>query len=76
MKLQPSSGNPTNSRRLTVYRQLSLPTGETAEILLHGATVISWKIGGEEKLWLSEKAVLGWYPSSTIHMYRLTRPRR
>ncbi|TGZ79627.1 galactose mutarotase-like protein [Ascodesmis nigricans] len=38
--------------------KLSLPTGETAEILLHGATVISWKAGGEEKLWLSEKAVL------------------
>ncbi|ROW10867.1 hypothetical protein VPNG_05397 [Cytospora leucostoma] len=37
----------------------SLPTGETVEVLLHGATVTSWKdANGEEKLWLSEKAVL------------------
>ncbi|KAL9084947.1 MAG: hypothetical protein Q9165_007813 [Trypethelium subeluteriae] len=36
----------------------TLPTGESVEILLHGATVISWKSGGVENLWLSEKAVL------------------
>lgn len=36
----------------------SLPTGEAVEVLLHGATVISWKSGGRENLWLSEKAVL------------------
>lgn len=36
----------------------SLPTGESVEILLHGATVISWKSGGQEHLWLSHKAVL------------------
>ncbi|OCK84631.1 galactose mutarotase-like protein [Lepidopterella palustris CBS 459.81] len=37
-----------------------LPSGESVEILLHGATVISWKSDGGEKenLWLSEKAVL------------------
>jgi glucose-6-phosphate 1-epimerase len=36
-----------------------LPTGESVEILLHGATVISWKDrAGAEKLWLSDKAVL------------------
>lgn len=36
-----------------------LPTGESVEVLLHGATVISWKdAAGNEKLWLSEKAVL------------------
>lgn len=36
-----------------------LPTGESVEVLLHGATVISWKdASGSEKLWLSEKAVL------------------
>lgn len=35
-----------------------LPTGEAVEILLHGATVTSWKsAGGQENLWLSEKAV-------------------
>jgi glucose-6-phosphate 1-epimerase len=35
-----------------------LPTGETVEILLYGATITSWKdAAGAEKLWLSEKAV-------------------
>ncbi|KAI9708613.1 MAG: hypothetical protein M1820_003831 [Bogoriella megaspora] len=36
----------------------TLPTGESVEVLLHGATVISWKSGGVENLWLSTKAVL------------------
>lgn len=37
----------------------SLPTGESIEVLLHGATVISWKsAGGQENLWLSSKAIL------------------
>ncbi|KAK3341278.1 galactose mutarotase-like domain-containing protein [Lasiosphaeria hispida] len=36
-----------------------LPTGESVEVLLYGATVISWKSGdGTEKLWLSEAAKL------------------
>lgn len=36
-----------------------LPTGESLEILLCGATVISWKdAAGREKLWLSEAAKL------------------
>ena len=36
-----------------------LPTGETVEVLLYGATVISWKDkNGAEKLWLSEGAKL------------------
>jgi len=36
-----------------------LPTGESVEILLHGATVISWKDAtGAEKLWLSSAAIL------------------
>ncbi|KAL1844344.1 hypothetical protein VTJ49DRAFT_23 [Mycothermus thermophilus] len=36
-----------------------LPTGESVEVLLHGATVISWKdAAGDEKLWLSEAAKL------------------
>ena len=36
-----------------------LPTGESVEVHLHGATVISWKSNdGQENLWLSEKAVL------------------
>ncbi|KAB5567025.1 galactose mutarotase-like domain-containing protein [Coniochaeta sp. 2T2.1] len=36
-----------------------LPTGESVDILLYGATVISWKDkSGEEKLWLSEASKL------------------
>jgi len=36
-----------------------LPTGETVEVHLCGATVISWKnTNGSENLWLSEKAIL------------------
>ncbi len=34
-----------------------LPTGESVEVLLYGATVLSWKdAAGVEKLWVSEKA--------------------
>jgi glucose-6-phosphate 1-epimerase len=34
-----------------------LPTGESIEVLLFGATIISWKDAkGGEKLWVSEKA--------------------
>ena len=34
-----------------------LPTGESIEVLLFGATMISWKdAAGNEKLWVSEKA--------------------
>lgn len=37
----------------------ALPTGESVEVLLHGATVLSWKdAAGDEKLWLSEAAKL------------------
>ncbi|KAF2874503.1 galactose mutarotase-like domain-containing protein [Massariosphaeria phaeospora] len=36
----------------------TLPSGESVEVLLFGATVISWKSGGGENLWLSEKAAL------------------
>lgn len=37
----------------------SLPTGESIEILLHGATILSWKDAtGDEKLWLSDAAKL------------------
>jgi glucose-6-phosphate 1-epimerase len=36
-----------------------LPTGESLDILLYGATIISWKdASGAEKLWLSESAKL------------------
>lgn len=36
----------------------SLPTGESVEVLLYGATVISWKSKGRENLFLSSKAHL------------------
>lgn len=36
----------------------TLPTGESVEVLLYGATVVSWKDKGEEKLWVSEAADL------------------
>ncbi|KAH8844466.1 hypothetical protein MCOR07_010689 [Pyricularia oryzae] len=35
-----------------------LPTGESVEVLLYGASVLSWKKNGQEKLWLSEGAKL------------------
>lgn len=36
-----------------------LPSGESVDILLFGATVISWKDAqGDEKLWLSDGAKL------------------
>lgn len=36
-----------------------LPSGESIEVLLYGATIISWKDAkGDEKLWLSDAAVL------------------
>jgi glucose-6-phosphate 1-epimerase len=57
-----------------------LPTGESVEILLYGATVISWKDkNGREKLWLSEaskldgsKAVRGGIP--LVFPVRLVQP--
>lgn len=36
----------------------SLPSGDRVEILLYGATVLSWKTGnGQEQLFLSDKAI-------------------
>ena len=35
-----------------------LPTGDSVEILLYGASVISWKSNGKENLWLSKAAKL------------------
>ena len=34
----------------------TLPTGDSVEVLLYGATVISWKSNGKENLWLSKAA--------------------
>ena len=35
-----------------------LPTGDSVEVLLFGATVTSWKSNGKERLWLSTAAKL------------------
>lgn len=46
--------SPDNSRV-----KATLPTGESVEVLLYGATVISWKsASGQENLFLSQKALL------------------
>jgi glucose-6-phosphate 1-epimerase len=38
--------------------KLSLPSGESAEVLLYGATVISWIVDEKERLFLSDKSKL------------------
>jgi len=44
-----------DNSRVTAF----LPTGESVEVLLYGATVVSWKsANGKENLFLSEKAHL------------------
>lgn len=36
----------------------TLPSGDSVEVLLYGATVTCWKSNGKENLWLSEAAIL------------------
>ena len=36
----------------------SLPTGDSVEVLLYGASVLSWKSNGRENLWVSSAAKL------------------
>ncbi|EMF17688.1 aldose 1-epimerase [Sphaerulina musiva SO2202] len=57
--LSPASTGPQAS----VYAEngkvtATLPTGDSVEILLFGATVTSWKSNGKERLWLSTAAKL------------------
>ncbi len=35
-----------------------LPSGDSVEVLLYGATVISWKSNGKENIWVSDAAKL------------------
>jgi glucose-6-phosphate 1-epimerase len=65
----------------------TLPSGESVQVLLYGATVTSWKSNGgkTENLWLSDKAALDGskavrggipvvFPVSCIHIpYRILR---
>ncbi|KAI8060218.1 galactose mutarotase-like domain-containing protein [Gongronella butleri] len=37
---------------------LAHPSGSSVQVALFGATVTSWKVGGEERLFVSEKAIL------------------
>lgn len=53
-KTQPSVDISDDSARVIAR----LPDGDSVEVLLHGATIISWKSKGQENLWLSEKAIL------------------
>ncbi|USW47320.1 Putative aldose 1-/Glucose-6-phosphate 1-epimerase, galactose mutarotase-like domain superfamily [Septoria linicola] len=53
----------SNGPQASVYEEngkvtARLPTGDSVEILLHGATVTSWKSNGKERLWVSSAAKL------------------
>ena len=57
--LSPSMTGPQPSVHTERGRVIaSLPTGDSVEVLLYGATVISWKSNGKENLWLSKAAKL------------------
>ena len=51
---QPPASVTYDNSRVTA----TLPTGESIEVLLYGATVVSWKDKGGEKLWVSKGADL------------------
>ena len=53
-KTQPQAEVTSDNNKVTA----KLPTGDSVEVVLCGATVTSWKSGGQENLWLSDKAVL------------------
>jgi glucose-6-phosphate 1-epimerase len=54
-KAQPTVDYDADAARVTA----KLPSGQSVTVLLHGATVISWKnSNGSENLWLSEKSAL------------------
>lgn len=57
--ISPSAGGPqpsVHTERGRVFA--SLPTGDTVEILLYGATILSWKSNGKENLFVSDAATL------------------
>ncbi|KAK3711439.1 hypothetical protein LTR37_009618 [Vermiconidia calcicola] len=57
--LSPSTTGPQPSVHSEQGRVVArLPTGDSVEILLYGATVISWKSNGKENLWVSKAAKL------------------
>ena len=57
--ISPSGTGPSPSVHTERGRVIAnLPTGDSVEVLLYGATVISWKSNGKENLWLSKAAKL------------------
>ena len=53
-KTQPQAEVTSDNNKVSA----KLPTGDSVEVVLCGATVTSWKSGGQENLWLSDKVVL------------------
>ncbi|KAK4549439.1 hypothetical protein LTR36_006436 [Oleoguttula mirabilis] len=57
--LTPSTTGPQPSVHSEQGRVIAtLPTGDSVEVLLYGATVVSWKHNGRENLWVSKAAKL------------------
>ncbi|KAK3112527.1 hypothetical protein LTR53_011110 [Teratosphaeriaceae sp. CCFEE 6253] len=57
--ISPSGTGPQPSVHAEQGRVIAtLPTGDSVEVLLYGATVISWKANGRENVWVSEAAKL------------------
>lgn len=54
----PSKGPEPSVRTENGRVTASLPTGDSVEILQYGATVISWKSGGRENIFVSSAAKL------------------
>jgi glucose-6-phosphate 1-epimerase len=57
--ISPSASGPQPSVHAEQGRvYASLPTGDSVEVLLFGASVLSWKSNGRENLFVSDAAVL------------------
>jgi hypothetical protein len=57
--ISPSASGPQPSVHVEQGRvYASLPTGDSVEVLLYGATVVSWKNNGKENIFVSDAAVM------------------
>lgn len=58
--MPPNDDFPAMDTTLTAAKTVELqhPAGYTADIALQGATVVSWKVNGQEKLFTSSKCVI------------------
>jgi glucose-6-phosphate 1-epimerase len=57
--ISPSASGPQPSVHVEQGRvHASLPTGDSVEVMLYGATVISWKNNGKENIFVSDAAVM------------------